>query len=101
MLRTLQWVAAGGVVCIVAWTTRVTTSRPMALCRPGRGASWRIPDTPPFAKRLRHRITVGREMANCRAMAWLGVPFAASKTMRARRATFCGVLPEPARRVKC
>ena len=98
IVRVVQWVAARGVVCSVASTTRLTTSGETALWRPGRGASLSNPGTPRAAKRSRHNNTVGRVVRRRAAMALFGTPSLASRTTRARSATFCGVLPESARK---
>ena len=48
---------------------------------------------PAARNRSRHRYTVGRLMPHPRAIALMGVPSAAARTIRARATTRCGVLP--------
>jgi hypothetical protein len=93
IVRTLQCVAPGGVVWSVASTTALIFSAPIIGLRPGRGFSKESPGTPPRAKRSRQSRTVGRLTPTSRAMAPFGRPAAASRMIRARCASFCGVLP--------
>jgi len=82
MLRTLQWVAFGGFVCSVVWTTSAIFSAVRGLRRGGRLASFNSPSTPLARKRRRHRRTVS----------WL-LPLAAA--IRARRQPFGGQQHDP------
>ena len=56
------------------------------------GASSASSADPNFSKRLRHCKTVGREVPNRWAMALLEVPSAATRQIRDRNATRCGVV---------
>jgi hypothetical protein len=55
---------------------------------------------PPSAKRERHKITVGRDTPSARAIALFDSPSPASKAIRARSATLCGVFCAPTQRSK-
>jgi len=88
----LQWVAPSGFVLSVASTTWAIFSFDNDLRRPGRVASFMMPSTPSVAKRWRHRITVGRDTPRSAAIVLFETPSAALRMMRARCATFCGVL---------
>lgn len=84
MLRVLQWVALGGVVCNVASTTaRIFFSETFGL-RPGRGASFSSPAIRSARKRSRQSCTVGREILRVLAMSWLKRPSAAIVMIFAR-----------------
>ena len=92
--RTLQSVVPTGVVCCVASTTALTFSALNARLRPGLGRSRIRPGRPNCLKRPRHSKTVRREVWSCRAIAWLGSPWLASNTTRARKRILCEDLPE-------
>ncbi len=93
MVRTVQWVAPAGVVWRVASTTSWMRSGLNSGLRPGRGRSRSRPGTPAAAKRARQSSTVGRLTSTACAMARLGIPSLANRMMRARWATFWGVVP--------
>jgi hypothetical protein len=84
IVRVLQCVAAGGVVCNVASTTaRICFTVTVGL-RPGRGASCSSPATRRARNRSRHSCTVGRETFRALAMSWLGTLSAAIVMIFAR-----------------
>src|SRR5271157_4437084 len=96
-VRVLQWVARGGGVCNVV-SINCFSRAGLSLWRERwRTGSRRRASTPPWAKALRTDKTVGRETPTCRAIARLGVPCAASRITRQRRATRCAVLPARAK----
>ena len=81
MVRTLQCVAALGLVCSVAATTASTFIASIRRGRPGRGASCLRLPTPPDSKRLRHRRTVGRDTFSSRAIDRFAFPSAAASAI--------------------
>src|SRR5713101_9904933 len=84
IVRVLQCVAAGGVVCNVASTTaRIFVTDTVGL-RPGRGASCSSPATRRARNRSRHSCTVGRETFRAVAISWLGTLSAAIVMIFAR-----------------
>ena len=64
------------------------------------GASRVSASGPPAANRRRHNRPVSWLVSSCRATCLLGIPLAASKTMRLRKANRCGVVPARAQRSK-
>src|SRR5271157_3679835 len=96
-VRVLQWVARGGGVCSVVSINCFSRAGLSLRRERWRTGSCRRASTPPWAKALRADKTVGRETPTWRAIARLGVPCAASRITRQRRATRCVVLPARAR----
>src|SRR5438552_10806111 len=91
MVRTLQSVAAVGLLCSVASTICCTWADDIFGLRPRPGASSAKDEAPPRAKRSRHRSTVVRLVLNSTAILRLAFPSAARSTMRDRSTIFCGV----------
>ena len=89
IVRVLQCVAAGGVVCNVASTTARIFCTDTRGVRPGRGASCSSPATRRARNRSRHSCTVGRETFRARAMSWLGTRSAAIVMIFARTTFRC------------
>src|ERR1700730_19464376 len=79
IVRVLQWVAAFGVVWVVAVTTRLTFAAVIVRGRPRPGATATRACGPPTANRLRHNKTVGRLIPNSFAMALFATPSAAKR----------------------
>src|SRR3970282_716143 len=84
IVRVLQCVAAGGVVCNVASTTARIFVPDTRGVRPGRGPSRSGPATRRARNRSRHSCTVGRETFRAVAMSWLGTLSAAIVMIFAR-----------------
>ena len=100
MERTVHWVWCSGFSLSVLYTTAATCSSSMERGVPGRSSSYR-PMRPCSTKRLRHFPTVAGEVDKQLAMAWLGQPSAASRTISARRTRPWGLERELARDCNC
>ena len=92
-VRTLQWVASGGLVFkvvsrIFCCSSGVSTRRERL-----RFCGCRSASTPPRPNAIRVAITVGRDKPVCCAMELLGTPVEASRITSHFRATDCGVVP--------
>jgi hypothetical protein len=88
--RVDQCVAFFGVLSRVVTTIRSTWSSVTVLGRPGRGSS-NNPSSRRSANRLRHFVTVGREIRSRSAISPLAKPSAAASTIRERNASACAV----------
>src|SRR6266851_1662696 len=91
----LHCVACAGAVCVLAIISASLARAKGRKLRP-RGRSSYSAATPPSAKRRRQSSTVGREVPSSLASALFDLPSAAPRTIRARSATRCSVLPERA-----
>src|SRR5260370_19106821 len=89
----LHCVACAGAVCVLAIISASLARAKGRKLRP-RGRSSYSAATPPSAKRRRQSSTVGREVPSSLAIALLVLPSAPPRTIRARSATRCSVLPE-------
>ena len=101
IVRTVQWVAAGGWVCRVASTTSWTVPADSRGTPPPRGRSRKSADGPPAVKRRRHRSTVGRVTPRVAAITWLATPAIAWSTILLRSTTRCGVVGKRAQASTC
>ena len=79
--------------CRVASTTCCSRAAVICRFRPLPGASRRNASGPAAANRRRHNRTVSWLVSSCRATCGLGIPRAASKTIRLRKTNRCGVVP--------
>ena len=91
--RRRHCVARGGARCRVASTTGCSRAAVICRFRPRPGASRRNASGPAAANRRRHNRTVSWLVSSCRATCGLGIPRAASKTIRLRKTNRCGVVP--------
>ena len=91
MLRVLQWVAFGGFSRSVSSTTPATVAWLRLGFRPGRLASFSRPGTPATSYRWRQRLIVGVVVCSRYLISPVDTPALLSKTIFARRTTFCGV----------
>src|SRR5215211_597916 len=89
--RQLQCVCPGGFVCVVACTICLIFAAEIAGLRPRPGFVSVNAAVPPSSNRRRHRITVGRLTPSLRAISLFDSPAAAASTIRARKATLCGL----------
>jgi hypothetical protein len=80
-----------GVLSKVVTTIRSTCSSVTVRGHPGRGSS-NSPSSRRSLKRLRHFVTVGREIPSRSAISPFAAPCAAASTIRERNANACAVL---------
>ena len=90
--RVLQCVQPCGVVSSVRVTISSTFASPILRGAPGRGSS-SSPSSLLLRKRALHLHPVASHRPSSRATSWLSFPSAHARTMRARSASCCEVLP--------
>ena len=98
--RTVQCVAARGLVLNVRRISCATRSSEIERGRPGRNSSWR-PCRPSWRSRWRQEPTVGIDKRNRRAISVLLTPSAARMTIWARWTRPCGRDRDEARAFNC